>query len=132
MRSLHPCPCRTTANDCLRRTKDAAKDVNLGILDGPILRVECDPVDDGSTDDLIAHTGKFSCLAVTKIHHASGNESGYEFSSLMNWGTERYLAPRERLSAAGRVGAGRTAPTGTSARRVRPWQQLPTLFSGGE
>lgn len=69
---------------------DAIKDVHLGVLTGPILKVECDPVGGGSTDDLTSHTEKFSCLAVTKVHHASGTESGYEFSSLMNWDSGRF------------------------------------------
>jgi hypothetical protein len=48
--------------------KDAAKDVNLGIIDGPIIRVDCTPVGGGSSDDLTSKTGAFSCIAVNTVN----------------------------------------------------------------
>ena len=65
-------------------TKDARKDVNDGILDGPIIGTSCDPVAGGSTEDLTAKTTAFSCLAVTDVA-GDGTEHGYSFSALMNW-----------------------------------------------
>jgi hypothetical protein len=65
--------------------RDAIKDVNDGLLSGPILKVDCTPIGGGSVDNLTAHTGKFSCLAVTTINVSSGTERGYSFSGLINW-----------------------------------------------
>jgi len=65
-------------------TKDAQKDVDSGLLDGPILRTTCDPLGGGSTDDLTALTTTFSCLAVNKKNN-DGTVSGYAYSATMNW-----------------------------------------------
>jgi hypothetical protein len=69
--------------------KDAKKDVKNGLLDGPILRASCTPVGGGSTDDLTALTGSFSCIAVTK-EESDGTASGYAFAATINWSDFSY------------------------------------------
>ena len=70
-------------------TKDAKKDVADGVLDGPILGADCTPLGGGSTDDLTAHTGTFTCLAITS-KSADGTERGYAFSAVINWDAHSY------------------------------------------
>jgi hypothetical protein len=70
-------------------TKDARKDVEDGLLDGPILRTTCTPVGGGNVDDLQAHTGNFSCLAVYK-DNADGTSSGWAFSGTVNYDDGSY------------------------------------------
>ncbi len=65
-------------------TKDAKKSVADDILDGPILYTQCTPLGGGSSDDLTAITGTFSCLAATK-EHGDGTISGYSYSATANW-----------------------------------------------
>jgi hypothetical protein len=69
--------------------KDAAKQVQNGVLDGPVLSASCTALGGGSTDDLTAHTGTFTCLAVTE-HNSDGTDSGYAFSAVVNWDDESY------------------------------------------
>lgn len=64
--------------------RDAEKDVQDGVLDGPILSVTCTSVGAGSADDLAANSGNFSCLAVT-AHNSDGTDSGYGFTAVINW-----------------------------------------------
>jgi hypothetical protein len=75
----------------LRRsiTKHAANLVVEGLLDGPILRTECDPTGGGNIDDTAAHTGNFSCMAVTEID-GDGTMSGYNYDGSINYDSGRY------------------------------------------
>jgi hypothetical protein len=71
-------------------TKDAEKDVADGLLTGPILRTECTPVGGGNSDPLAAHTGNWSCTAVTKDDLAAGTSEGYAFSATVNYDDASY------------------------------------------
>lgn len=65
-------------------TQDARENVAEGILDGPILFSQCDPLGGGSVDDLTALTTTFDCLAVNE--RLSGNRvSGWSYSATINW-----------------------------------------------
>jgi hypothetical protein len=64
--------------------KDAEEKVSVGLLDGPILSVHCDPVG-GGRDDLEARTGKYECLAVTEIDSSDGSMRGWEYSGTINY-----------------------------------------------
>ena len=65
-------------------TQDAREKVAEGILDGPILFSQCDPLGGGSVDDLTALTTTFDCLAVNE--RLSGSRvSGWSFSATINW-----------------------------------------------
>lgn len=70
-------------------TKDAIKNVNDGLLEGPILHSECTPVAGGNIDDTAQHTGNFSCLAVSTIN-GDGTMSGYRFSATVNYEDNSY------------------------------------------
>lgn len=70
-------------------TKHARKTVADGILDGPILYTQCTPLGGGSSDDLTAITGTFSCLAATKENN-DGTISGYSYSATANWDDQSY------------------------------------------
>jgi hypothetical protein len=70
-------------------TKDATKDVNLGLIDGPVLRTECNPTGGTGTSDLTASSADFSCLAVNK-ENADGTASGYRFSASVNYDDYSY------------------------------------------
>lgn len=70
-------------------TKDAKKDVQDGVLNGPIKKTACTPVGGGSTDLLVDTTGQFSCIAVTTTN-SDGTESGYRFSAVVNWTDASY------------------------------------------
>lgn len=69
--------------------KDAKKSVTAGLLDGPVLRAACTPIGGGSTDDLTAVTGAFTCIAVTK-KDTDGTESGYRYTATVNWDEQSY------------------------------------------
>jgi len=69
--------------------KDARKEVESGLLEGPIFYTTCDPLGGGSTDDLTALTTTFSCLAVTKKNN-DGTVSGYAYHATMNWSEGSY------------------------------------------
>lgn len=71
-------------------TKDAQKDVNDGLLDGPILRTECSPASGTDISDLSASTGDFTCLAVNKDNLSSGTSSGYRFTATVNYNDGTY------------------------------------------
>jgi hypothetical protein len=64
-------------------TKDAREKVSIGLLDGPILHTTCDPVG-GGRDDLTSRTGKYECLAVTKVG-SDGTSTGYSFHATINY-----------------------------------------------
>jgi len=70
-------------------TKDARRDADDGLLDGPILRTECTPVAGGNVDDVAEHTGDFSCMAVSRVN-GDGTESGYRFSATVNYDASSY------------------------------------------
>ena len=70
-------------------TKDAEKDVNTGLLDGPILRTECSHTSGGGIGDLAQNSGNWSCLAVDK-DNADGTSSGYEFSANIDYKAGSY------------------------------------------
>jgi hypothetical protein len=70
-------------------TKDAKKSVSQGLLTGPISSTTCTPVGGGSTDDLTAHTGNFSCLAINK-ENADGTSEGYRFTATVNYDDGSY------------------------------------------
>ncbi|MCU1479198.1 MAG: hypothetical protein JWQ64_3891 [Subtercola sp.] len=70
-------------------TADAKKRVDAGTLDGPISSTSCTPLGGGSTDDLTAITTTFTCIAINKTD-PDGTQSGYQFSSTMNWNTGSY------------------------------------------
>jgi hypothetical protein len=70
-------------------TKDAVKDVNDGLLTGPILRTQCDPASGSNPDDLSVKTADFTCTAVT-TEHSDGTSSGYRFSASVNYDELNY------------------------------------------
>lgn len=69
-------------------TKHARDLVSKGLLDGPILRSECDPVG-GGRDDLEAHTGKYDCMAV-HTEASDGTMRGYTYTGTINYDTFTY------------------------------------------
>jgi hypothetical protein len=70
-------------------TTMAHKQIDLGLFDGPVLSVSCDPVGGGSTDDLTAKTTIFECFAATK-DNGDGTLSGHKYHATMNWDTGDY------------------------------------------
>jgi type II secretory pathway pseudopilin PulG len=70
-------------------TKDAKKNVDQGLLTGPITSTSCTPVGGGSTDDLTAHTGNFTCIAVNKAN-SDGSSEGYRYSATVNYDDGSY------------------------------------------
>ena len=64
-------------------TKDAKKDVESGMLDGPIYYTTCDPLGGGSQDDLTALTTTFECSAVNE-KLKGGVVRGYVYSATAN------------------------------------------------
>jgi anti-sigma factor RsiW len=69
--------------------KMAEDDVAKGVLDGPVLGVNCNPVNGGSTDDLTDVTTAFDCFVGNK-DNGDGTQSGYFFNATMNWSTGSY------------------------------------------
>src|SRR3954447_849552 len=72
-------------------TKDAKKDVNNGLLDGPILRSSCSAAGDAGDpmSDLTVTSASYECLAVTK-DNADLSSSGYRFSANVNFDDGSY------------------------------------------
>jgi hypothetical protein len=70
-------------------TKDAEKDVNDGVLTGPVLRSQCDPANGSNPDDLSITTADYSCLAVTS-EKPDGTAEGYRFSATVNFDQLNY------------------------------------------
>lgn len=60
-----------------------------GLIDGPVLSVDCSPVNGGSTDDLTEQTTVFSCF-VANIDNGDGTMTGYKYNATMNWTTGSY------------------------------------------
>ena len=78
---------------------DARRRVRSGSLDGPILRVECEPfprsVDAvGADADLSRSEGRYSCLAVTaefeRSEQSIGGVIGHQYRALVDFETGRY------------------------------------------
>jgi hypothetical protein len=70
-------------------TKDARKDVNDGLLTGPVLRTQCNAAGGSNPDDLSVTTADFTCLAVT-AENADGTSSGYRFSATIDYDQFNY------------------------------------------
>lgn len=69
--------------------RDAKERVKKGSLTGPIKRVDCVPTGGGSLDDLTSLTTTFECIAVNETNKDK-TESGYVFTSTMNWDEGSY------------------------------------------
>jgi hypothetical protein len=78
---------------------DARARVRSGALDGPVLRVECEPfprsVDGvGADTDLSRRTGRYSCLAVTaefeRSEQSIGGVLGHQYRALVDFESGRY------------------------------------------
>jgi hypothetical protein len=59
------------------------------LIDGPVLSVDCSPVDGGSTDDLTDQTTVFACF-VANFDNGDGTQNGYNYNATMNWTTGGY------------------------------------------
>jgi hypothetical protein len=59
------------------------------LIEGPVLSVDCSPVDGGSTDDLTEQTTVFECFVANK-DNGDGTMSGYTYGATMNWSTGKY------------------------------------------
>lgn len=92
---------RATVMDELgaRIQADARRRVRRGSLDGPILRVQCEPFprsveDVGADNDLSRRRGRYSCLAVTAEFHQSeqsvGGVIGHAYRVLVDFKSGRY------------------------------------------
>jgi hypothetical protein len=62
-----------------RITKDAKKDVDLGVLEGPILGTDCSPAAGGGTKSATP----YDCMAIT-TRNDDGTIQGYNFSATAN------------------------------------------------
>lgn len=60
-----------------------------GVVEGPIIGVDCSPVNGGSTDDLTEQTTVFECF-VSRVDNGDGTMSGYTYNATMNWSTGSY------------------------------------------
>lgn len=78
---------------------DARRRVRAGALDGPILRVDCEPfprsVDGaGADEDLSRRRGRYSCVAVTAAFERSeesiGGVIGHQYRALADFEVGRY------------------------------------------
>ena len=78
---------------------DARARVRRGALDGPVLRVACEPfprsVDaTGADEDLSRRTGRYSCLAVTaefeRSEQSIGGVLGHQYRALVDFESGRY------------------------------------------
>jgi hypothetical protein len=103
---------------------DARRRVRTGALDGPILRVECEPfprsVDAvGADEDLTRRRGRYSCLAVTaefeRSEESIGGLIGHQYRTQADFGSGRYAyckvagqsgPSREQLATTPRVCGG--------------------------
>lgn len=63
-------------------TKDAKKNVNEGVLDGPILGSQCSPAPGGGSKSAAPYT----CMAITK-RNGDGTVEGYNFTVTANMNT---------------------------------------------
>jgi hypothetical protein len=69
--------------------KDARERVNEGELKGPILRTSCTPVAGGSSRNLAASTGTFTCIAVKEIT-PDGAGAGRGYSAVIDFAKGTY------------------------------------------
>jgi ribosomal protein L40E len=70
-------------------TKDAQKDIDEGVLDGPaISHTSCNAIAGGS-DSLSEPTARYDCLAVNETS-SDGTEHGYQFTGTINFNTGSY------------------------------------------
>jgi hypothetical protein len=78
---------------------DARRRVRRGALDGPVLRVECEPfprtVDGvGADTDLSRRRGRYACIAVTaefeRSEHSIGGVVGHQYRALVDFESGRY------------------------------------------
>jgi hypothetical protein len=78
---------------------DARRRVRLGSLEGPVLRVECEPfprtVDGvGAHEDLSRRRGRYSCIAVTaeieRSEQSVGAVLGHRYRTQVDFATGRY------------------------------------------
>lgn len=60
-----------------------------GVIEGPVLSVDCSPIDGGSTDDLTEQTTVFACF-VANVDNGDGTMTGFNYNSTMNWSTGSY------------------------------------------
>jgi len=60
-----------------------------GFIDGPVLKVSCNPVAGGSVDDLSEKTTVFQCFVATK-KNKDGSSNGYYYNATMNWTSGEY------------------------------------------
>jgi hypothetical protein len=70
-------------------TKMAKENVAKGLHDGPVLKVSCNPVNGGSTDDLTDQTTAFDCF-VANEDNGDGTQSGFFYNANINWTTGEY------------------------------------------
>jgi hypothetical protein len=70
-------------------TKDARGDAATGLIDGPVLKTQCEPTGGTQIDDLSADTGEFSCMAVTDIS-TDGTMHGYRYTANVDFKTDTY------------------------------------------
>jgi hypothetical protein len=78
---------------------DARLRVRRGVLEGPVLRVECEPfprsVDAvGADSDLTRRRGRYSCIAVTaefeRTEQSIGGIVGHQYRALVDFESGRY------------------------------------------
>jgi hypothetical protein len=70
--------------------KDANERIADGYLEGPdVRRVSCNPVAGGS-DSLEEPTARYECLAVNETDYVDGTDSGYRFTSTVNFDKGSY------------------------------------------
>ncbi|MGN5237165.1 MULTISPECIES: DUF2510 domain-containing protein [unclassified Rhodococcus (in: high G+C Gram-positive bacteria)] len=67
----------------------AVEHVNDGMYDGPILSVNCSPVNGGSTDNLSETTTVFECFVGTE-DLGDGRMRGRTYHATMNWTSGEY------------------------------------------
>jgi hypothetical protein len=60
-----------------------------GVIDGPVLAVDCSPVAGGSLDDLTDVTTSFACFVTTE-ELDDGRARGIGYNATMNWDSGRY------------------------------------------
>jgi flagellar basal body-associated protein FliL len=81
---------KETVSDIESSVKKMAKGhVKDDVIDGPIVKVSCDPVAGGSVDDLSEKTTVFQCFAANK-KNKDGTSTGYYYNATMNWKTGSY------------------------------------------
>jgi hypothetical protein len=69
--------------------KDAKKDVGLGVIDGPVLKTQCDPTGSVDVEDLTVDTADYECIAANKTND-DGTLSGYRYSASVNFADSSY------------------------------------------